>query len=153
MPNPFGRNLGLTNLYKDFPDADISEDLRKLGELPDDEVARYRETARILAVMIQEGRLQVRICRKPFIHAKEYVFGSYDTAGAIGIIGSSNFTGRGLSDITTGGNAELNYLEDQEGIVIHPVPTEGQQYGHLSWFDMMWNLPEVQEWTGDFQRF
>lgn len=149
---PFSRrNLGLTNLYKDFPDADISEDLRKLGELPDDEVARYRETARILAVMIQEGRLQVRICRKPFIHAKEYVFGSYDTAGAIGIIGSSNFTGRGLSDITTGGNAELNYLEDQEGIVIHPAPTEGQQYGHLSWFDMMWNLPEVQEWTGDFQ--
>lgn len=32
---PFSRrNLGLTNLYKDFPDADISEDLRKLGELP-----------------------------------------------------------------------------------------------------------------------
>ncbi|WP_190972910.1 SNF2-related protein [Bifidobacterium rousetti] len=149
---PFSRrNLKLKNLYEDFPDADIAEDLKGLGELPEEEVARYRETARILAVMVREGRLQVRICRRPFIHAKEYVFGAYDSVGAVGIIGSSNFTGRGLSDVATGGNAELNYLEDKEGIVLFQPHAEGQQYGHLSWFDMMWNLPEVKEWTGDFQ--
>lgn len=149
---PFSRrSLKLTNLYRDFPDADIAEDLRELSEFPEEELVRYRETARILATMIHEGRLQVRICRKPFIHAKEYVFGSYDTVNAVGIIGSSNFTGRGLSDIATGGNAELNYLEDKESTVLYSPRIEGQQYGHLSWFDMMWNLPEVEEWTGDFQ--
>lgn len=150
---PFARrSINVTNLYKDFPDADIAEDLKGLGELPEDEVARYRETARILAAMIREGRMQVRICRKPFIHAKEYVFGAYDSVGAVGIIGSSNFTGKGLSDTATGGNAELNYLENKENVVLYQPRIEGQQYGHLSWFNMMWNLPEVQEWTGDFQQ-
>lgn len=143
--------LNLVNLYKDFPAADITEDLRELGRLPGDAVAKYRETARILAIMIHEGRLQVRICKKPFIHAKEYVFGSYDTQGAVGIIGSSNFTGKGLSDIVTGGNAELNYLEDEEAVVLYRPMNDQQQYGHLSWFDMMWNLPDVEDWTGDFQ--
>ncbi|RSX58809.1 SNF2-related protein [Bifidobacterium samirii] len=145
------RRLNLTNLYEDFPAADITEDLRELGNLPDDDVAKYRETARIVAAMIHEGRLQVRICRKPFIHAKEYVFGSYDTEGAVGIIGSSNFTGRGLSNIAVGGNAELNYLEDMESTVLYRPMNEKQQYGHLSWFDMMWDLPDVEDWTGDFQ--
>ncbi|PWG60782.1 SNF2-related protein [Bifidobacterium catulorum] len=145
------RRLNLTNIYKDFPDADIAADLKDLENLPEDRIALYRRTARILAMMIRERRLEVRICRRPFIHAKEYVFGSYDTSGAIGIIGSSNFTGRGLSDIETGGNAELNYLEDNEPIVLYQPRNEQQQYGHLSWFDDMWNLPEVQPWTGDFQ--
>lgn len=145
------RKLHLTNLYDDFPDADIAADLKELGDLPEEKTARYRETARILATMIHEGRLQVRICRKPLIHAKEYVFGSYDTPRAVGIIGSSNFTGRGLSDITAGGNAELNYLEDDERIVTFRPLNDDQQYGHLSWFDMVWNLPDVKDWTGDFQ--
>ncbi|WP_163199787.1 MULTISPECIES: SNF2-related protein [Bifidobacterium] len=145
------RRLNLTNIYKDFPDADIAADLKNLENLPEDQIALYRRTAHILAMMIREHRLEVRICRRPFIHAKEYVFGSYDTSGAIGIIGSSNFTGRGLSDIATGGNAELNYLEDNEPIVLYQPHNEQQQYGHLSWFDAMWNLPEVQPWTGDFQ--
>ena len=62
-----------------------------------------------------------------------------------GIIGSSNFTGPGLTS-----NAELNSLEDDPRTVTYKPQGDRDHQGHLSWFDGVWERAE--EWNGDFQR-
>ena len=84
--------------------------------------------------MIESKRLEVRIYRESFLHAKCYIFGDYESDSSIGIIGSSNFTKNGLTQ-----NAELNTLESDHRIVTFSPKTDTQEYGHLSWFDAFWN--------------
>lgn len=57
------------------------------------------------------GKLQIKVYRKNFLHAKCYIFGS-DEENAVGIIGSSNFTKQGMV-----GNLELNQFEDNNATV------------------------------------
>jgi len=73
---------------------------------------------------------------------KCYIFGS-ESENAIGIIGSSNFTRKGLS-----GNLELNALEDDGRIVNYQRLNEKQHPSHRSWFENVWNKSD--DWNKKF---
>lgn len=87
-----------------------------------------------------ESKIKIRVYRTneegdaQLLHAKCYIFLGDDDATK-GIIGSSNFTGKGLT-----GNLELNYLENNS-MVVTAVPNEfSKAKGHSYWFDELWNL-------------
>ena len=62
---------------------------------------------------------------------------------ANGIVGSSNFTQKGLEE-----NAELNYLETNPSIIT-AVPNEfSPAKGHNDWFQEKWD--ESEPWNGEF---
>ena len=94
----------------------------------------------------ENSKIQVRVFRKneneetQFLHSKCYIFNGKDVS--IGIIGSSNFTQKGLE-----GNSELNYLETTRQIVKYPV--EGNLKGHIGWFNEKWEISEV--WNQTFE--
>lgn len=131
----------LTNEEK-FPDFYIQNDINKLSD-------DYQPIVGLLLKYTNpedETLSQVRIRvygqdgdDKRFLHAKCYIFTGYRVAH--GIIGSSNFTEKGLQ-----GNAELNYLETNPRI----VDGETCEYGksHIAWFNEMWN--QSVPWTGKF---
>jgi hypothetical protein len=73
------------------------------------------------------------------LHSKCYIFNG--KGEAFGIIGSSNFTKKGLED-----NAELNYLETTPHIVKYGV--EGSIKGHNGWFNEKWEIS--QPWNKVF---
>lgn len=148
---PFSsKRLDIDNLYTNFPEHDISEDLADIRNSDHDELGKLRTTAKVLADLINRGVLEVRVCRKPFLHAKTYIFGTYDSEASVGIIGSSNFTAKGFKRIEEGGNAELNAVETEPRVVSYVPQNEAQQPGHLSWFDAFWNSKYVEPWSGDF---
>lgn len=95
----------------------------------------------------EESQIQVRVygqdepMHKQFLHAKCYIF--LGEGEADGIIGSSNFTQKGLED-----NAELNYLETQNLIVTAPFDKYSNSKSHKTWFEEMWERSE--EWNGKF---
>jgi len=139
MPR-YRKKLELETPEQDFPDKDVSFDL---ASLPQNE--GYRKLVTDLKVLITDGRLEVRVYRKSFLHAKCYIFGNYESESAIGIIGSSNFTRAGLTS-----NTELNALEDDYRIVKSTPKAETDDYGHLSWFDAVWNDEQTEQWDGRF---
>ncbi len=129
------------NFYsKDFPKTEISNDLETIinGETEE----KLRKTARTIFELIQDGKMEVRILRKPRLHAKAYILGDENSTNAIGIIGSSNFTHAGLNN-----NLELNYLEDNVPLVVYQSQNENMPHTHLSWFNEIWNDEEVVDWT------
>ena len=78
---------------------------------------------------------------KQLLHSKCYIFKGVNDS--YGIIGSSNFTEKGLQD-----NAELNYLEtDSTRVMATPKPGSNQK-GHDCWFDTMWE--KAEDWTKEF---
>jgi superfamily II DNA or RNA helicase len=103
-----------------------------------DQTAQAEALAKVLARLIEAGRLQVRVYTKGRLHAKAYIFDYgpiYDAAGqplpreevGIAIAGSSNFT---LSGVTH--NTELNVL-------VHG----NQNHAALSeWFQVLWDEAE-----------
>lgn len=150
---PFSsRKLDIDNLYSNFPEEDISLDLENIRNSDTDKLEKLRETAKALAKLVNTGVLKVKICRRPFLHAKTYIFGTFNSEAAVGIIGSSNFTSKGLQLIDEGGNAELNVIESEPRIVAYNPQNESQQPGHLSWFESFWNSEYVEEWSGDFSK-
>ena len=136
------KKLGIDSPHPDFPDQDINFDLT---ELPQED--SYRQLISYLKQLIDEGRLEVRIYRRDFLHAKCYIFGNYESEEAVGIIGSSNFTGAGLT-----ANAELNALEDDYRIVKYRPQNDTDDQGHLSWFDKVWNDETTEIWDGKFKQ-
>ena len=76
-----------------------------------------------------------------FFHSKCYIFTDGTDDFSIGIIGSSNFTQKGLE-----GNSELNYLETNGMIVNHK--SDGTKKGHIQWFDEKWDISK--DWTKEF---
>jgi len=124
----------------DFPDQDFKYDLSKLK--PE---SALTETVATIKDLIEKGTLEVRVYRKNFLHAKCYIFGSYTTDTAVGIIGSSNFTKNGLTQ-----NTELNALESDHRIVLSEPKTESQEVGHLFWFDSFWNDETTEKWNEEF---
>lgn len=139
MPR-YKKKLELEAPEEAFPDKDISFDL---AELPQNE--NFRQLVTNIKALIAEGLLEVRIYRKSFLHAKCYIFGNYESESAIGIIGSSNFTRAGLT-----ANTELNSLEDDYRIVKSTPKAPTDDYGHLSWFDSVWNDDKTEKWDGRF---
>lgn len=124
----------------DYPDKDLFFDLERMQ--PNDDLKKLVISIKTL---IADGKLEARVFKKNFLHAKCYIFGNYDSENAVGIIGSSNFTRMGLTH-----NTELNALESDHRIVTYKPKTEKQEVGHLFWFDQFWNDPDAEEWTGKF---
>lgn len=124
----------------DYPDKDFKYDLAALK--PDSSLT---ETVAKIKELIEKGTLEVRVYRKNFLHAKCYIFGSYTSDTAVGIIGSSNFTKNGLTH-----NTELNALESDQRIVLSEPKTASQEVGHLFWFDSFWNDETTEKWNEEF---
>ena len=131
----------------DFPEDQITASLESLSQ-----EVEYFDASDKITRMVEEGRLEVKIIRKPFLHAKAYIFGDYASNNAVGIIGSSNFTKAGLSLTGVGGNAELNALESDIRTVTYKPSSPEQEHGHLSWFDSVWNSSDAEEWSGEFSQ-
>lgn len=139
-----------TPIYKDasYPKDFITRDINALTEELKDE---YKKVVRLLLKYCEgeSPKIQIRIYKKneedeiQFLHSKCYIFtNDPHNIGALGIIGSSNFTQKGLE-----GNAELNYLETNSMVVTYPQNADNLK-GHTVWFDEKWNLSE--DWTKEF---
>ena len=124
----------------DYPDQDFKFDLSMLA--PDSDL---RDIVTEIKKWIFEEKLEVRVYRKNFLHAKCFIFGSYESDEAIGIIGSSNFTKNGLTH-----NSELNALESDHRVVLFQPKKETQEIGHLFWFDELWNDETTEKWNEEF---
>ena len=122
---------------EDFPAKDIEIDLQNLS--PESEL---REVALLTKQWLQSGKLEVRVYRRSFLHAKTYIFGNFNSKKAVGLIGSSNFT---LNGMTT--NTELNELESDERVVLFQPQTPEQQASHLSWFESKWTDELTEPWN------
>src|SRR5699024_3064753 len=90
------------------------------------EIESLRNTAKQLAIMIKEKRLEIKIFREPVLHAKTYIFGDLGDGDSVGIIGSSNFTIVGMTR-----NSELNFLTEQFMIVKYESKNENQENGNI----------------------
>ncbi len=119
-------------LKRDFEDLQLKEEFQKVGDL----LVKYIGVGK-------ESKIQIRVYRENFLHAKCYIFGS-GNENAVGIIGSSNFTRQGLC-----GNLELNQLEDNNSTVNFIRKSSSQYPSHRSWFEDLWNRSE--EWTATFK--
>lgn len=128
-----------------FPDKDVAFDLEQLSKETEEDASKLRNVAKQLAGLMKSGKLEVKVFRTPRLHAKAYIFGDVDSTQAVGIIGSSNFTKAGLSS-----NAELNWLEQDQRLVLYQPQNERQEHGHLSWFNEMWEDETAEPWTGTF---
>jgi hypothetical protein len=124
----------------DYPDQDFKFDLSMIA--PE---SGLKEIVTEIKEYIASGKIEVRVYRKNFLHAKCYIFGSYDSDEAIGIIGSSNFTRNGLTY-----NTELNALESDHRVVVFQPNTEAQEVWHLYWFDQFWNDETTEVWNEEF---
>jgi SNF2 family DNA or RNA helicase len=128
----------------DFPRDYIRRDLTELALQPE-----YEKVVELLLAYLKDdkGKFHIKLYGQKnrenprFLHAKCYIFsGPQDS---IGILGSSNFTQKGLE-----GNAELNYLETNSPVVA-AVPGEGNAVkGHLYWFREKWD--ESEDWNHIF---
>ncbi|MDR2843810.1 MAG: phospholipase D-like domain-containing protein, partial [Candidatus Symbiothrix sp.] len=123
-----------------FPEEYIKKDINEL-ELK----AEYQKVVNLLLTYCddtEQSKIEIRIFRKneqektQFLHSKCYIFNGEENA--FGIIGSSNFTKKGLED-----NAELNYLETTPHIVKYGV--QGSIKGHIGWFNEKWE--QSQPWN------
>ncbi|MDD3405333.1 MAG: helicase-related protein [Paludibacteraceae bacterium] len=143
-PNVF-INLQKQPKYKgsNFPDDFIKTDIHTL-ELKEE----FQQVVDLLLNYCddtEQSKIEIHIFRKneqdetQFLHSKCYIFNGKNEA--FGIIGSSNFTQKGLE-----GNAELNYLEATSHIVKFGV--SGNIKGHIGWFAEKWKLS--QPWNGVF---
>lgn len=134
-----------------FPDFFIQLDVNKLTDeyLP---VAQMlvNNTAFTEEAIDEDSPIKIKVYGqkgedKKFLHAKCYIFkGNADSDFAIGIVGSSNFTERGLED-----NAELNYME-HESFLVDGLSATSTRKSHLTWFNEMWNDESCVDWTGKF---
>lgn len=131
--------------YKDatYPDDFIRTDLTDL------EVTEQHVRALALLLTHCPGeRINVHLYRgtdaeghEQFLHSKCYIFTGQTYS--CGIVGSSNFTGKGLE-----GNAELNYLEGNATLVT-AVAGKGSSFnGHLAWFRDKW--VDSEPWSQQF---
>lgn len=146
--DPIVRAYQLQNPIVDatFPKDYIKRDIREL-KVKEDYVAVVRLLLQFCHQDNEQSKIKIRIYKRNekgdahFLHAKCYIFKSPDKS--IGIIGSSNFTKKGLE-----GNAELNYLET-DGAVVTAIPQEGSaSKGHICWFDALWM--QAENWNKEF---
>jgi ERCC4-related helicase len=124
----------------DFPGKDFKFDLAAV-----EPTSNLREAADAVTKWIASEKLQVKLFTRTFLHAKTYIFGDFSSDEAVGVIGSSNFTGNGLTS-----NTELNALESDHRIVTFQPKNESQETGHLTWFESMWSDQGSIEWSQQF---
>jgi superfamily II DNA or RNA helicase len=119
-------------LKRDLEDLQLKHEFQKVAEL----LGKYLKPD-------SPSKLQIKVYKKNFLHAKCYIFGS-DEENAVGIIGSSNFTKKGLF-----GNLELNQFEDNNATVNFIRKNTTQHPSHRSWFEDLWK--ESEDWSGIFK--
>jgi len=130
---------------KKFPDFYIQRDIFKLTD-------EFQSVAALILQYCngdpsQEENSQIRIHiygqgdEKKFLHAKCYI--GLGQGFATGIIGSSNFTEKGLLD-----NAELNYLETENSVVTATFSEYSNSKSHNEWFKEKWDHSDP--WNGKF---
>jgi len=125
----------------DFPDDYIHRDLADLKLKPE-----YEPVISLLLAYLSDnsGKLNIKIYgqkdknREQFLHAKCYIF--FGQSSSIGILGSSNFTQKGLEE-----NAELNYVETDPARVTTEPKFGSPAKGHIFWFNEMWL--ESEDWN------
>ena len=144
---PLIRRYKREKVEDDFPQLDLTNDLQ---ELPID--PKYAETIHLIKEMIRGGKLQIKLFKRTFLHAKCYIFSEQIESEvlnkAIGIIGSSNLT---LNGISSDKNIELNHIEHNEMIVKYPASDkEPNLIGHYAWFNQLWNDSSTELWNGKF---
>lgn len=130
---------------KKFPEDYIKVDVNELDVKPE-----FSEAVKILLDYCKESeddsKIKIRIYRTndegdaQFLHAKCYIFLGQNTCG---IVGSSNFTQKGLE-----GNAELNHFESNSSVVMSKPEEFNAQKGHNLWFDEKWEL--AKSWNRQF---
>lgn len=121
-----------------FPQDYIKRDIQEL-EVTDEYIEVVRFIQEYCLKEEEESKLQIRIYKTDedgnvqFFHAKCYIFLGNNYAK--GIIGSSNFTHKGLE-----GNSELNYLEWDNSKVVTAPNEYSVSKGHNYWFDEKWTM-------------
>ncbi len=96
------------------------EDAATRGEVTASEIGRWRD-------FLAQDRVEIRRCIGTFLHGKAYILHGVPALGSLGIVGSSNFTGAGLTS-----NRELNAVLKQSSAV-----KELQE-----WFESFWSQAE-----------
>lgn len=136
----YAKRLNIDKPEESFPEDDFKDDIQEVLQKNEmrDLVFTFKE-------LIKKGKVEVRVYRRSFLHAKAYIFGDYKSSNAVGIIGSSNFTEAGLTT-----NTELNSPEDNYQVVTFKPHSEEQEFGHLSWFDSLWFDEFTEDWNGTF---
>ena len=124
-----------------FPDVYIERDVNRFCK-------DYQDVVHLLLEYMEpKPQLRVRVYGqgevKQFLHAKCYIFLGSGCGFAHGIVGSSNFTQKGLEE-----NAELNYLETDAMRVACPISPYIKSKSHLTWFEEKWQ--NSVPWTGKF---
>lgn len=125
----------------DFPEKYLKKDLEDL-QLKDE----FQKVANLLNKYLNlenTDKIQIKVYRKNFLHAKCYIFGT-DEENAVGVIGSSNFTKQGLF-----GNLELNQFEDNNATVNFVRKNLIQHPSHRSWFEELWE--DSENWAQTFK--
>ncbi len=146
-PNVFKKDL-TADAYKAakvYPQDFLKIDLQNI-EMNDE---NYQKAAKMLIDNCSGDtpKIQVHIFElneddeRQFFHSKCYIFTDGTDDNSFGIVGSSNFTEKGLN-----GNSELNYLETNGMIVNHQ--SSGTKKGHIQWFNEKWELSK--DWTKEF---
>lgn len=134
--------------YKDanYPQDFIKTDINEL-----DVIDEYKDAIRLLldyCTKSNDSKIQIRVFRKnendetQFLHSKCYIFDGKQSGIGIGIVGSTNFTQKGLQ-----GNAELNYIETAPNQVLSLDEIPGNK-SHLLWFNEKWEISEP--WNEQF---
>lgn len=129
-PEKVDPNFPLKYLKKDIEALELQPEFQNVCDL----LSKYLNN--------DDGKLQIKVYKKNFLHAKCYIFGS-EQENAIGIVGSSNFTKQGLS-----GNLELNAVEDNNATVNYRRLNVQQHPSHRSWFENIWS--ESEGWNQKF---
>lgn len=134
--------------YKDanYPQDFIKTDIHEL-----DVTEEYKYAISLLldyCTKDDDSKIQIRIFRRnendetQFLHSKCYIFDGKQNGIGIGIVGSTNFTQKGLQ-----GNAELNYIETAPNQVLSLDAIPGNK-SHLLWFNEKWEISEP--WNEQF---
>lgn len=121
-----------------FPQTYLKRDLENIELRPE-----YDRVASLLLKHLGSGKMDIRVYKGNFLHAKCYIFGREDE-NAIGFIGSSNFTRQGLF-----GNLELNHVETNNASVNFIRKSLQQHPSHRSWFESLWEQSEA--WSRTFR--
>ena len=101
------------------------EDAAARGKITHSEIGQWQD-------FLAQNTVGIRRYAGAFLHGKAYIIYGVPTLGALGIVGSSNFTGAGLTS-----NRELNAVLKQSSAV-----KELQ-----AWFDALWS--EAEDYKGE----
>ena len=127
--------------------------IHDLNDAMDNECQQFNGNKKAIELLLNyQDKIEVRKYDKnkySFLHSKCYIFEGHRIENgptrelkryAYGIIGSSNFTGPGLTS-----NAELNHVECSEDVVMRK---EGS-LGHNKWFETLWE--KADKWDEFFE--